>query len=212
MLPEERRLKPMSSEQKESCGDEMVTAECGDCGEVTKVYADNHLCDDCEAEYVYCSICEERHHQDDTCRHLFWDRREGGWAGPGADEPCYQRVEEYKEAIVFALRRVKPKILPDLADGLRNRTLRFCLAGTMFGTDHIEIQGRNAAREQFYWTRITDHLQEEVDACNTEEQACFFENGFQWIMALDAKTPRETALILQWIEEIQKGEPPCSTP
>lgn len=185
--------------------DDMKIAKCKDCGERKKVYRDTGLCERCEDYYVYCSICAEHHYEDQVCRHLFWDQMEGWWAGPGADDPCYNRIEEYKEAVEFALRQLQPEVLEDLRICLQNGTLQFCLCGTTFGVDTIEFQGRDNAKKFIYRQNIVEDMHGKVYCEWSEQQAHWFESGFCWLMSIDKKTPRERDLVLQWIEVIQKG-------
>jgi len=188
--------------------EEMITAQCKDCGKEKQVYADTGLCESCEGQYVGCVICHRNYSEDELCRHVFWDRSEGWWAGPGADDPCYQKIEEYKEAIVFAVRQIESNVLSDLLAALKNGTLRFCLCGTTFGIDSVEIHGKDGAGESFYHQNIVEDMHGRVYHEWSDDEGCLFENGFHWLMALDEKTPRENTLVIEWIEEIiqAKGE------
>lgn len=158
-------------------GDEMITAPCQDCEEVKRVHADTGLCDDCEEDYVYCSVCGEHHQEDQNCRHLFWDRRAGGWAGPGAEE--YGQIEKYQDAILFVLQRHDAALVGALAYALR------------------------AGRWQDYLSRtVSFALRSCQIACElNSEEVLASDVGRDWLQALGEDTPREKALILQWIEE-----------
>jgi hypothetical protein len=185
-------------------GDGMITAFCQDCDEVKRVHADTGLCDDCEENYVYCSVCDVSHHEDQTCRHLFWDGSIGWWAGPGSDDPCC-KIEKYQKAVRFALQQLAPGVLVDLGVTLQNGTLEFCLCGTTFGVDAIEFHGRDEVGAWVYRQNIVEDMHGKVRHEFTERESHWFEMGFYWLMALDKKTPRETALVLQWTEEVHKG-------
>jgi hypothetical protein len=185
--------------------DTMKRAICKDCGKRKLVYRDTGLCDDCEEYYVYCSVCDEQHHEDDLCRHLFWDRKEGWWAGPGADDPCYNNIDKYKASVLFALHQLQPSVLEDLRICLHNGTLQFCLCGTTFGVDGIEFHGQDDAGEVIYCQNIVENMHGKVYDEWNEEQTHQFEAGFEWLMALDEKTPREKQAVLEWIAVITKG-------
>lgn len=172
-----------TKEQAESNDDELITAQCADCDEVKPVHPDTGLCDDCEDYYLYCTVCEEHYHEDQTCRHIFWDRRAGAWVGPGADEPCYQKIEKYRAAVVFVLQQHHPALVTKLAEALR--------------------AGR---AQKFFGDTVSFAIASCQIACGLNQEDCLaFDVGREWLQALDNDTPRETALVLEWIAELQKG-------
>lgn len=62
-----------------------VKKECRFCGEKTIVYRDTTLCEDCDSDSVWCSVCRDRFPDDSTCRHL--QRMDWGeWGGVGGGD------------------------------------------------------------------------------------------------------------------------------
>lgn len=49
------------------------------------IYEDTELCEPCESDSIYCSVCDERHPSDGACRHLLW-LNHGEWGGVGSNE------------------------------------------------------------------------------------------------------------------------------
>jgi hypothetical protein len=186
----------------------MKTAKCKDCGDRKMVYRDTGLCDDCEADYVYCTVCEKSHHKKRVCRHVFWDAMDGWWAGPGADDPCYSQIERSKDGVLFFLTHLDAtntghKALADLFAALKTGTLTLWLSGPMIGALSMNMEGRDENGDHIYWPNIIGDATHESYGWG-DDQSELFTTGGNWIMSLDTKTPRENAVVLQWITEVLK--------
>lgn len=188
---------------------------CRDCGGRDEVI--DGLCSDCDANYVYCSCCDERHEQDSTCRHVFWT--DFGWCGAGSNETDPEDVKDDFFALldrIDALDREKKFEVRWYGDdswceGLgvveairaavhENRFWTFAW-GPMLGCPTLDLNrqsDRDKDRGVTFASIYGDRLAED-DGSETSEGIAV---GWHWLASLCAdETVAANILTVRWIDE-----------
>jgi hypothetical protein len=137
---------------------------CGDCGELFP--ADEILdgvCEDCDGHYTYCSICDERQHEDDACRHVFsceascWE-----WCGAGSHEGDWS----YHKASFLAVLD-KTGLAVELREAIEADTLSTTYLSGYIGSPHYICHAGGGDRRGSYGDRFTDGLTTELEETMT---------------------------------------------
>lgn len=113
------------------------SVECLDCGDVVKfdeLY--DGRCEDCDRNYFYCCICDERQHRDHLCYHLEWSSSASEEVGTGSGSDDIHKESFDRLLGVLGLRRA--------------RKLRAAIANkSWFGGGHYRLEERvEALREK----------------------------------------------------------------
>jgi len=172
---------------------EQALQECLACGQMKPDVIDGY-CDDCDRQWPYCTICKERMHVDNTCRHLWYDEESAIVMGPGSDEWSWQDDPGVKESLFALLGRIRH------ARGIRKTILagRFRLRSisNMLGPEDWEcylVSGASIGRSITYNRRgriISDEIVERD------------KSGMRWLAAVHKNdVPWLNELTVQWIDE-----------
>lgn len=94
-----------------------TTAACEDCGDVEEIDdLRDGRCESCDGNYEYCSICDDRLHEDSLCDHLQWSDVAGCTCGTGSDNPKDHHESFYRLLTSIGLRHARSlRVL--IADG-----------------------------------------------------------------------------------------------
>lgn len=190
----------------------LVCYSCGTTEEVEEVEEDLVLCEDCESNYTYCTVCGKHMHRDSSRnhRHIFEVRElEYGVGGCDMDDDAY---EEIKASLFAFLDKMGAVFAADLGRTIKHNlmgydalhtvtglvlgpTVIFCYLtgpwGRWWDTDHY---GHRLAS---YGERIYTIFDDEED--EVEESACYM--GFMWLFGLGDDTPEENARTRGWIRD-----------
>lgn len=178
------------------CGieDGYTTGTCDWCKAEGPVFTDNSLCETCDNETVYCSICDERQHIDDLCRHISRDEHYE-WMGAGFQDAPSEHVKK----ALFKLFDVMPNgFVPDLRIAIQSGRFHTWLIAPLIGGGGVmELHGmpaRDGRNMVFEWGDALIGVGDSDDA----EAA---RDGYRWLVSLyDQDTPRANAATIEAID------------
>lgn len=163
---------------------EQETDVCQDCEGTNDVI--DGLCEECDHDYVSCSICDERFHEDNKCWHLFWTSS-GEWGGAGSYDV---EPEAHREEFLELLAVLHPKAVMALREAIRRHEYKWHLYGTIFGYDEMDARLCGL----YYGQHFTQ-------AAHARTQGSLL-GGFGWLLSLEpGKTDAQDELTAKWITE-----------
>ena len=190
------------------------TGVCRDCEGTDEVI--DGICSDCSSIYVYCSICDEHHHEDSTCRHVFWT--DFGWAGAGSNETAPENVKDDFFALLDRLDLVEREGKIEVrwyGDDSWCRGLdvvsaiRTCVAenkfwtfawGPMLGCPTLDLKRQSAHDKDRGFAFASIHGERLLDHDDSDEPGSVM-IGWRWLQTLCAEeTPKANALTVEWID------------
>lgn len=170
--------------------------ECEHCGDQGRIYSDNKRCEDCDGEFVTCSICEEEQHRDSSCRHVFQDSNYE-YSGSGAYEPG----EHIKESFLRLLSKMPVAFASDLKETIRSGGFYTFASMPIIGGGHIGLYGKWPRREGLNWDAYSDALTSLGEDDNGEDDEAM-SDGYHWLASLyKDDTPVANELTTTWIDE-----------
>lgn len=174
-------------------------SKCERCGKETEDVIDG-LCEDCEQEMVYCSVCDEHLDEDEACfrhRHVFYD--DGLWLGTGGED-TEDRLPQIKASFLALLKKTGMAI--PLRDTIRRNEMGFetiHFHGSMLGSPGLwcYLRADDSKHGRDYGDALPARMTSE------EEESLAY--GVQWLIGLDNdKTPAANEMTLAWIDEALK--------
>ena len=193
------------------------TLECQSCGtteEVEELEKGLALCEECESNYTYCTVCKSFMHRDSSRnhRHIFEfgdDYLEYGVGGCDMDDDAYEEIRKSfftfldKMGAVFAAdlgRTIKYNTmgydaLHTVTGLVLGPTMIFCyLTGSWGRWWDMDFHGHRLAS---YGEQIQVVFTNEGD--EAEESPCYM--GFMWLFGLGDDTPEENTRTRGWIRD-----------
>ncbi|HUU97489.1 MAG TPA: hypothetical protein VM487_17270 [Phycisphaerae bacterium] len=167
---------------------EQALQECLACGQMKPDVIDGY-CDDCDRQWPYCTICKERMHVDNTCRHLWYDEESAIVMGSWQDDP------DVKESLFALLRRIRH------ARGIRKTilakkfklTYRAYMVGGPEDWECYLVTGASIGRS------ITYNRRGRIISDETVERD---KSGVRWLASVrENEVPWLNELTVQWIDE-----------
>ncbi len=166
------------------------------------------LCEDCESEHVYCTVCEEfSHRHNETCRHLSWT--ENGFTGAGAEDGL-DPAETHKDAVLLFF-DLLDTLRDEYDDNLARSTGREIRRHRFF----TQMRGWMLATPDLYLCRMRFDLHKDTKWLDfgkvTPKDMEGFDQGvlsdaFDWLSTLDEhETVAANRLTAKWFDEWQKA-------
>ena len=162
---------------------------CRWCREKGEIYRDSLLCETCDSDTVYCSICRCRQHYESKCRHVFQDR-DFQWCGSGV-HPC---AEDAKPAFHRLLSAMGEEFAVELKAAIRAGKFYTRLIAPMIGGGGIlELHG------------MRDHARSWGDAMirlGEGDRAERLADGYCWLASLyQRRTLKANRTTISWIDQ-----------
>lgn len=188
---------------------------CDECGRPTDAEPDiydgkeQRLCDSCDCDYVWCNICNDRLHAEDSlCRHLFYSGEWEDYGGCGSSD-----WESHKTSFFAVLDKIGDEAAKALTAALRLHRYFHQFRGSIFGYESFTADWWDeTGQRRGYGHLFTESLFEE------EEEAMAI--GVQWLASLWAgtgypkegdgglpMTPQADDRTAEWIEEWLRDRP-----
>lgn len=199
--------------------EEATEIECRDCGKTaTELAADgddseiiNGLCGNCEADYVWCDVCQKMI-DDDTAhyrhRHLYWNSEVGDWSGIGSemDEQDYQEV---RDSLYLLCDLIGGTFVANLAYTIQAMRMGFDSAhfsGSMLGGSsvnlclHVPPPHVNRWSSLWFYYIHESTVREWNEHCERDDLEEALTPAIQWLIGLDNdKTEKENQRTLEWL-------------
>ncbi|MCF8533845.1 MAG: hypothetical protein K9G48_12635, partial [Reyranella sp.] len=160
---------------------ETLPGTCDHCGtHDIEVYRDTLRCEECDGQFVWCSICKRDEHEDDHCRHVF-QTADLEWRGAGIG------INEAVRPSLFRLLDLMPDgFAADLSTAIKSRRFHtWMIAPLIGGGGMLELNGmpeRDGKSMLFEWGYALIKIGEGDHAEETAE-------GYRWLVSLyDGKT------------------------
>ncbi|PDT77203.1 hypothetical protein [Bradyrhizobium sp. C9] len=168
---------------------------CAWCGNQEEVFRDNMLCDTCDSDTVYCTVCRSRQHHESKCRHVFQSHGCGEWRGAGFDPID----NEMKAPFHRLLSAMGEDFAVDLKTAIRSgRFFTWTIAPMIGGGGMLELNGmpqRDGRSMLFEWG---DALIKLGEGRRAEE----LHDGYRWIVSLYKRnTTKANRTTLAWIDQ-----------
>jgi hypothetical protein len=168
--------------------------KCDWCEDEGNVFEDNGLCDGCDSDVVYCTICECQVHVDNTCRHVFRDS-DFEWTGSGAYEPS-----DGVKASFFKLLDLMPdSFAHDLQAAIESERFHTWFIAPLIGDGVVlELYGMPRPDGKPVRRSWGDALIEIGEGESGEVTA----EGYSWIASLyNDRTPDANSRTVAWLDE-----------
>lgn len=167
-------------------GEPAIRGECRFCGDETTLYADSTLCENCDGNSIYCSVCDERLDGDDSCRHLLW-LQHGEWGGVGSNECDTKRcLRDAMFRVAGELGWAQAKLL---SAALRSHKYHFFYTDSMLGGSmHLHLTFRGLPNKD--GAALTDGLQKIVNRLQYQAEDEELVEALQWLWTLWAGDPK----------------------
>lgn len=179
---------------------EYKMGECEWCGNEGTVFVDNNRCEDCDGDFVQCSICKEEQHIDSLCRHVF---RDAGfeWAGSGAHQPS----DDVKTSFFELLSAMPEAFAPDLQIAIRSGLFHtWMVAPLIGGGGSLSLYGMPKRGDRIMVIVWGDDLIRIGEADETDKLA----DGFCWLVSLyNLDTQKANRLTISWINQWKEQQP-----
>jgi hypothetical protein len=171
---------------------EFKKGTCGWCEAEGEVYRDNSLCDRCDSDVVFCSVCKERQHADhQPCRHVFQDRH-GQWVGSG-----YVTEPNIRVSFHDLLDAMPVSFASDLRKAIRSGGFyTWIIAPLIGGGGLLELNGMDYRLGRSYGDAVLRLGQE------THYDDHSVSDGWHWLASLYKRSTRgANKTTVQWIDE-----------
>lgn len=183
---------------------------CSECGELKhEVLGRQKLCEECEHDREYCTICDAWEHSDSCCRHVQWSDEFGCCCGCGTN---HIEAESHLASFEALLEKLEPlrcgwtysanmPLLPEMS--------RLIAANNFWTFWHGPLIGAPPNVAFKYEERVRGKLQvfELIDIRGSdqedwgEEAIEEMQLGMAWLTSLDDRSTKANALTAQWIDE-----------
>lgn len=174
--------------------DEYKEGECEYCGYSGTVFTDNSRCQDCDGDFVTCSICKEEQHVDSRCRHVF-RAADYEWTGAGAYTPS-QNVKISFLALLTAMPLTFGADLKIAIQSGRFHTWR--VSPLIGGGGSLTLYGMPNRDGQMMILKWGDDLLSIGEADESEKLS----DGFSWLVSLyNRDTRKANRLTIAWIND-----------
>lgn len=192
MEPEDERCKIGRCSHCGDIRDDLLPTEAGDL-----------RCAECDTQFQLCSICEEEQHEDDTCRHLFYDRWHGSceWLGSGSwrvhDAHWMARIKQG----VFHLLSAVP-FARQIRAGILAGEFYLFIISPLIGRPSLEVNGLRQpdGTRLFCSFDVGERVMEAMEADCDDKQ--YVNIAAHWLLSLyKDQTPEANAITVSWIEE-----------
>lgn len=188
----------MSVETYDLAEDEKI-GECEHCGDDGVVFIDNNRCQECDGQFIHCSICNEEQHRDDPCRHIFQDENLE-WHGSGSGSwPI-----DIRKPFLDLVRLMPSGFAPDLREAILSGRFYTWLMAPLIGSGGcLELSGmpdRDGRFMEFSWG-------DAMIGVGEGEQAEETSDGYHWLASLyKDKTPDANRITVAWLEQFLSAQ------
>lgn len=150
------------------------------------------VCGKCEEHFEYCSVCDDWSlaHWSSPCYHLFWNKYDGIWDGPGKFSE-HPNMSRHKEVFLHFLGLVDRNSWRPMVTSLLDANLQVRTWGPLIGTLDFE-----ACFAGYYNPRFIEH---ERIRTEKDEEAIYISTGI--LGSLDEKTMDINRMVAGWIGE-----------
>lgn len=167
---------------------------CRWCKEKGKVYRDNLLCETCDSDTIYCSVCRQRYSYDYPCRHVFQDAH-CEWRGSG--------VRAVDDQMRLPFHRLLSAMGEDFARSLKvaiesGKFHTWTVAPLIGGGGSLTLYGMP---DREGCEPLRDGWGDQLIDLGSSPRAAIFADGYHWLVSLyDRDTKKANQATIAWID------------
>lgn len=174
---------------------EFKEGECEWCGYEGLVFSDNSRCQDCDGDFINCSICKEEQHRDRLCRHVFRDQS-FEWTGSGGYSPS----NDVRESFLALLSAMPEGFSSDLKTAIQSGKFHTWRVSPLIGSGgSLSLYGMPKRDGRDMVNKWGEDIIRLGEADYETEK---LSDGFLWLVSLfDRDTQKANRLTISWINQ-----------